>query len=80
MKLHLILMTAALLGACASVPPVVGPCTKYCASYEEGYQWAGASNLSDDRNCSGYTDAFSRGCRQQIQDRLLSIAPGHDGL
>lgn len=80
MKLRIILLASGLLTACASVPPVVNPCVRYCATYEEGYQWAGASNLSDARNCSGYTAAFGRGCSQQISDRLLSLAPGRDGL
>lgn len=81
MKLRIILSVSCLLTACASAPPApVSPCTRYCASYEEGYQWAGAANLNDERNCDGYTAAFGRGCRQQISDRLLSIAPGRDGL
>jgi hypothetical protein len=81
MKLRLILLLPCLLAACSSAPVVpVNPCQRYCVSYEQGYQWAGAANLSDERNCDGYTDAFGRGCRQQINDRLLSIAPGHDGL
>ena len=80
MKRCLILLTPILLSACAGAPPKVDPCKKYCSSYEEGYQWAGRANLGDDRSCDGYSDAFGRGCRQQIQDRLLSIAPGHDGL
>jgi hypothetical protein len=79
MQIRITLLLVSLLAACSSSPPVpVNPCTRYCASYEEGYQWAGVSNLSDDRNCDGYTAAFGRGCRQQISDRLLSIAPGHD--
>ena len=81
MRLRALLLLTSLLAACSSAPTApVNPCTKYCASYEEGYQWAGSANLSDERNCAGYTAAFGRGCRQQISDRLLSIAPGHDGL
>ena len=79
MKLRIVLSLSCLLAACSSAPSVpVNPCTRYCVTYEEGYQWAGTSNLSDERNCDGYTAAFGRGCRQQISDRLLSIAPGHD--
>ena len=80
MKLRLTLLASSLLSACASAPPVVVACERYCASYEQGYQYAGSANLNDARNCDGYTAAFGRGCRQQITDRLLSIAPGHDGL
>ncbi len=81
MKFCITLLAGTLLTACASTPPAaVAPCERYCASYEQGYQWAGSANLDDVRNCDGYTAAFGRGCRQQISDRLLSIAPGRDGL
>ncbi len=81
MKLRIILSLSCLLVACSSSPLVpVNPCTRYCASYEEGYQWAGSANLNDPRNCDGHTAAFGRGCRQQIVDRQLSIPPGRDGL
>ena len=81
MQIRIILLLATLLAACSSAPVApINPCARYCASYEEGYQWAGSSNLSDDRSCDGYTAAFGRGCRQQISDRMLSIAPGRDGL
>lgn len=80
MKRIVFLLAPGLLAACASPPPPVMACKTYCASYEDGFQWAAAANLDDGRNCRGYTSDFERGCQQQISDRLLSIAPGHDGL
>jgi hypothetical protein len=79
-KLTASLLALGQLAACASPPPVVAACKTYCRSYEEGFQWAAAANLDDERNCSGYTSEFARGCRQQITDRQLSLAPARDGL
>jgi hypothetical protein len=80
MRITVSLLALGLLAACAGMPPAVAPCKKYCGSYEEGYQWAGQSNLADERNCDGYTPDFKRGCRQQMTDHRLSLAPGRDGL
>ncbi len=68
------------LGACAASPSVsnVAPCTGYCASYEEGYQWARASNLSDARHCQGYPADFEQGCADGVQD-LNRTRPSREG-
>lgn len=73
---RLSLLTTVLLAGCASAPPLaVTPCSTYCSSYEEGYQWAQGANLSDPRNCEGYASDFVRGCQQQVTDRQQSFAP-----
>lgn len=70
------LLATLLLTGCAGAPPVaVTPCKTYCASYEEGYQWALGANLSDARNCEGYASDFVRGCQQQVTDLQQSFAP-----
>ena len=61
---------------CTSQPLIaVTPCKTYCASYEEGYQWALSANLSDGRSCEGYAQDFVRGCQQQVTDLQKSFAP-----
>jgi hypothetical protein len=49
-KLTASLLALGQLAACASPPPVVAACKTYCRSYEEGFQWAAAANLDDERN------------------------------
>lgn len=70
-----------LLGGCATAPagPPVAPCKTYCGSFEEGYQWAHAGNLSTEAACDGYTEAFERGCVQAVSD-LNELRPAREGL
>lgn len=68
------------LSACAGQPPVpVTPCTGYCQTYEEGYQWARNGNLADERACDGYAEAFRQGCEQGVAD-LYRLRPSREGL
>jgi uncharacterized protein YceK len=64
-----------LLAGCATVAPAVAPCQSYCATQDDGYQWAQRSNLYDAAPCAGYTAAFTAGCRQAVVDAQLSRNP-----
>lgn len=55
------------------------PCALHCQTHSEGYEWAQLSNLSDDRGCAGYTDAFARGCRDGVED-LRQLRPASQGI
>lgn len=75
-----LLFTASLLTACAAPFAIVDPCSKYCSSREDGYQWAQRAHLTDERNCSGYPAAFVSGCHDAVIDYQQSLAPGREGL
>lgn len=59
-----------LLTACASTAPTAtaSRCTGACQSHDDGYNWAQSGSLSDVRQCDGYPDEFTRGCRNAIKD------------
>lgn len=77
---RLLFLSAALVAGCTTEPLIaVTPCKTYCASYEDGYQWALKANLSDARPCEGYAQDFVRGCQQQVTDLQKSFAP-RDGF
>jgi hypothetical protein len=77
---RVLFLSAIFFAGCVSAPPLaVTPCKTYCASYDEGYQWAQKANLSDDRSCEGYAKDFVRGCQQEVTDLQKSFAP-RDGF
>lgn len=80
MRTWLVLAPVLWLGACAQAPvgEPVAPCTDYCRSFEEGYQWARNGNLSDPRHCRNYPPDFHAGCEQAIRE-LNAIRPAREG-
>jgi hypothetical protein len=63
-----LLLSAALLTACAGLPPTAPPCKGACRSHDDGYQWAQSVDLRDARACTGPTEAFVDGCRDAVED------------
>ena len=81
LKLRISFLLVLGLQACATSLPAVAPCTNYCTTQPEGYQWAQSANLTDARGCEGnYPEAFKRGCRDAVNDFQQALAPGRDGL
>lgn len=62
--------------ACAGQPAQsTAPCRLYCATQDDGYQWAQNASLIDDAACQGYPEPFVQGCRQAVNDARLSLNP-----
>jgi hypothetical protein len=75
----LTLGTTLSLLACAAAPLAVAPCREHCVTHEDGYQWAQNGNLGDPSACTGYSEAFERGCRNGVED-LSQLHPKQQGL
>lgn len=69
------LISPCLLLACATPSAAVAPCTTYCATRDDGYQWAERANLLDAKACDAYSPAFTAGCREAVRDKVLSKNP-----
>lgn len=68
-RLPAILMLA-LVGGCAAAPDRPVPrCQGACATHTEGYEWAQAADLEDERVCASYPADFASGCRNGVEDR-----------
>ena len=70
-----ILGAALLLSACASTPTTAKPCTQYCSTQTDGYEWAQRAVLLDARACEGYAPEFVRGCMESVRDYQQSKSP-----
>lgn len=71
----LLLISGLLLGACASTPVTTTPCSQYCATQAEGYEWAQRAVLLDPKACEGYAPEFVRGCKLSVRDYQQSKSP-----
>ncbi len=68
-RLTLILLVA-VVGGCAAAPERPVPrCQGNCNTHTEGYEWAQAADLEDDRVCASYPTDFAAGCRNGVEDR-----------
>ena len=74
-RLSLAALAALLLAGCAAAPEKISPCSRYCASQAEGYEWAQRANLLDARACEGYAADFVRGCKDAVRDYSQSKSP-----
>lgn len=59
-----------LIAGCAAAPAQPVPrCQGACTTHTEGYEWAQAADLADDRVCASYAEDFASGCRNGVEDR-----------
>lgn len=63
------------LTACASQPAAPSPCSNYCQTQQDGYEWAQRAVLLDPRACEGYAPEFVRGCKESVRDYSQSKSP-----
>lgn len=64
-----------LLGACASTAVTAKPCSQYCNTQQEGYEWAQRAVLLDEKACAGYAPEFVRGCKESVRDYQQAKSP-----
>lgn len=64
-----------LLSACAAAPVTAKPCSQYCNTQQEGYEWAQRAVLLDPKACEGYAPEFVRGCKESVRDYGQSKSP-----
>lgn len=74
-RLAAITALALQLGACATAPVSTKPCSQYCNTQQEGYEWAQRAVLLDPRACEGYAPEFVRGCKESVRDYEQSKSP-----
>lgn len=74
-RLAAVAALALLLGACAAAPVSAKPCSQYCNTQQEGYEWAQRAVLLDPRACEGYPPDFVLGCKESVRDYQQSKSP-----
>ena len=74
-RLAAVAVLALLLCACAAAPVSTKPCSQYCNTQQEGYEWAQRAVLLDPKACEGYAPEFVRGCKESVRDYDQSKSP-----
>lgn len=64
-----------LAAGCAAAPVTAKPCSEYCQTQQDGYEWAQRAVLLDPRACEGYAPEFVRGCKESVRDYSQSKSP-----
>ncbi len=43
-------------------------CTEDCSGHEVGYNWAEQNDITDESDCSGYSNSFIEGCYAYVEE------------